>query len=94
MALLILILIILLKITVGVIKVVRVIVYSLKNNKSHLPLTKTWPLNLLSSVPTLNALKSIIIITKRYLLYNLPALCFRGLSLSIILNYCVTKLAT
>jgi hypothetical protein len=89
---LIIILTILLKIAAGVTRVVRVVVYDPRNNKSRPPLAKTWPPSLLLA-STLNAPKSIITITKRYL-HGLLTLRFRGLPLSIMSNYCVIKLAT
>jgi len=92
-ALLIIILTILLKIAVGVVIVVRA-VYDPGNNKSCLPLAKTYPLGLLSSASTLNTPKLITIITKQYPPHGLSALYLRGLPLSIILNYYMAKLAT
>jgi hypothetical protein len=65
--LLIIIPIILLKIAVGMARVVGVVVYDPKSNKSCLSFVKTYPFDLLFSALTLNAPKSITIITKWYL---------------------------
>jgi len=76
-----------------VVRVVRVvIVYVPRSNKGHLPLTKTCLLALLSlsSTLTLNAHK---LTSKWYPLYSPPALYFKSLPFSIILNHCIIRLA-
>ena len=67
------------------------IVYVLRSNKGHLPLAKTCLLALLSlsSILTLNTRK---LTSRRYLLYGPPALRFRSLPLSIILNHRIIRL--
>ena len=69
-----------------------VIVYVPRSNKGHPPIAKTCllaPLSLLSLTLTLNTRK---LTSKWYLLYGLLALRFRSLSLSIVLNYRITRL--
>jgi len=89
----ILILITLLKRVAGVARTVRmVIVYVPKSNKGHPPIVKTYllaPLSLLSLTLTLNTYK----LTNKYLLRGPPALCFRSLPFSIVLNRRITRLA-
>jgi hypothetical protein len=91
-ALLIIVLITLLKIVVGVVRAVRVvIVYVPKSNKGYLPLIKTCLLALLSLslTSTLNARK---LTSKWYPLRGPPALRFKSLPFSIILNYRIIRL--
>ena len=70
-----------------------VIVYVPRSNKGHPPIAKTCllaPLSLLSLTLTLNTRK---LTSKRYLLYGPPALYFRSLSFSIVLNRRIIRLA-
>jgi hypothetical protein len=80
----------LLKIVVGVVRVV--IVHVPRSNKGHPPFTKTYLLALLSLslTLTLNARK---LTSKWYPLHSPLALRFRSLPFSIILNYRTTRLA-
>ena len=69
-----------------------VIVYVPRSNKGHLPIAKTCllaPLSLLSLTSTLNTYK---LTSKRYLLRGPPALHFRSLPFSMVLNYRMTRL--
>ena len=91
--LLIIILITLPKTVAGVVRAARVvIVYIPGSNKGHPPFIKTCLLVLLSLslTLTLNAHK---LTSKWYPLHSPPALCFRSLPFSIVLNYRTTRLA-
>jgi len=97
MTLLIIILTTLLKRVVEVVRAVKavrvVIVYVPRSNKGHPPIAKTCllaPLSLLFLILTLNTYK---LTSKRYPLYGLPALHFRSLPFSIVLNRRITRLA-
>ena len=67
-----------------------VIVYVPRSNKGYLPIAKTRLLApLLPLTLTLNTYK---LTSKRYLLYSPPALHFRSLPSSIVLNYRIIRL--
>ena len=78
----------------GIVRAAKVvIVYVPRSNKGYLPIVKTCllaPLSLLSLTSTLNTHK---LTSKRYLLRGPPALRFRSLSLSIVLNRRIIRLA-
>jgi len=70
-----------------------VIVYVPKSNKGHPPITKTYllaPLSLLSLTSTLNTHK---LTSKQYPLHSSPALYFKSLPFSTVLNYLIIRLA-
>jgi len=91
--LLIIIIITLLKRVVGVVRAVRVvIVYIPRSNKGYLPIAKTYllaPLSLLSLTLTFNTYK---LTSKQYPLYSPPALYFKSLPFSIVLNHRIIRL--
>ena len=82
-----------LKRVVKVIRAIRVVIVHVpRSNKGHLPIARTCllaPLSLLFSTLIFNTYK---LTSKQYPLYGPPALRFKSLPFSIVLNHCIIRL--